>query len=176
MSPRSETGVMEVVEATLRGAGATEAFGARVARAVKPPLIILLEGDLGMGKTTFARGFVRALPGGARVTVQSPTFALARSYPTQPVVHHLDLYRLEQGSLAGGHGLEALGLLDMLEDPDALSLVEWPRGLTVPGVLCARLRFNSSGTWRRVELTVPAAAVLSAAALHPGHDDARRGG
>lgn len=156
-----------VVEETLRSASATERLGARVARAVRAPLVLLLHGDLGMGKTTFTRGLVTALSGGRDVVVQSPTFALARTYPTAPVVNHLDLYRLDEGSLRGGHGLEELGLLDLLQDPGALSLVEWPRDLTVPGVPCGTLTLATHGKGRRARLELPAGAVAHADALAP---------
>ncbi len=105
----------------------TEALAARLARTmlgsgVALPWVILLDGDLGAGKTTFVRGFVRALPGGRDVVVQSPTFALARRYPTTPPVHHLDLYRLRQQAGAGA-AVEELGLSDV---DDGIVFVEWP--------------------------------------------------
>lgn len=132
----------------------TEALAAAVAAEVRPPLVFLLEGELGAGKTAFVRGFVRALPGGAGVTVQSPTFALARSYATTPPVHHLDLYRLE-----GAGGLEELGLMELLRDPAAFAFVEWPRDLAPRGP-CARVRLGTDAgapEWRRVEIALPGA-------------------
>ena len=121
---------------------AMEELGARFARAAKPPCVFLLEGELGAGKTTFVRGFVGALTKGTkgaeeedhRITVQSPTYALARSYPTTPTTHHLDLYRLQQSNF-DAYNLEDLGLWDLLEDPTALVLVEWPRALKIPPVI-----------------------------------------
>lgn len=151
---------MILVEEVLRSGAATERLGARVARAVRPPLVLLLDGDLGAGKTTFSRGFVRALAGGAQVIVQSPTFALARSYPTNPPVHHLDLYRLEDGS-----GLAELGLLDLLEDERAFSLVEWPRNLALPALRVGRVKLETAGKGRRVRLEVPEEAVVDRNAL-----------
>ena len=53
--------------------------------------------------------------------MQSPTFALARTYPTEPPVQHIDLYRIEEQSAA-----HDLGLLEMLEDDLGFTLVEWP--------------------------------------------------
>lgn len=151
---------MIVVDKMLRGAAATERLAGEIAAAVKPPLVLLLEGDLGAGKTTFARGFVRALPGGDKVTVQSPTFALARSYPTTPPVHHLDLYRLEDAG-----GLEELGLLDMLEEPGAISLVEWPRALALPRLVVGRVVLSTRGRGRAVRVELPEEAVADPAAL-----------
>jgi tRNA threonylcarbamoyl adenosine modification protein YjeE len=111
---------------TTSSAKATEALAARLAlrllREHRAPLVLLLDGDLGAGKTTFVRGFVRALPGGADVVVQSPTFALARSYATTPPVHHLDLYRLQDTGTAGS--VIELGLVDQCAD--GFSFVEWP--------------------------------------------------
>lgn len=123
----------------------TESFAAEIARQVTPPLVLLLEGELGAGKTAFVRGFVRALPGGEGVVVQSPTFALARSYPTTPPVHHLDLYRL-----ADARGLEELGLMELLRDQGAFSLVEWMRDLALPGpVGCVRIATAGEDADRR---------------------------
>lgn len=151
---------MIVVEKTLRGAAATERFAGEIARAVKAPLVLLLEGDLGAGKTTFARGFVRALPGGEKVMVQSPTFALARRYPTTPPVHHLDLYRLDDA-----RAIEELGLLDTLEDATAISLVEWPRELSLPRLVVGRVVLAEKGRGRAVRVELPEEAVVDAAAL-----------
>jgi tRNA threonylcarbamoyl adenosine modification protein YjeE len=155
--------VIELVQ-TLRGPAATERFAGVLARGVRAPLVLLLEGDLGAGKTTFARGFVRALPGGDKAQVQSPTFALARSYPTTPPVHHLDLYRLEELAtplLA----LEELGLLEMLEDPAAVSLVEWPRDLALPALRVGRVVLTEQGRGRRARVDLPDEAVPDPSSL-----------
>ncbi len=139
-------------ERTTASDAETEAFAAELARRVRAPLVFRLEGELGAGKTTFVRGFVGALPGGASVVVQSPTFALARTYATQPRVHHLDLYRLQSAA-----GLEELGLLELLDDAAAFSFVEWPRDLAL-SVPCAFVRLTSVGgapDARRVEIELP---------------------
>lgn len=101
----------------------TERFGARLARA-RPAgdaalAALYLAGDLGAGKTTFARGFVRAL--GVESPVRSPTYTLLELYPAGAVtVVHLDLYRLEAPA-----DLDALGLRDWAS-PGHLWLIEWP--------------------------------------------------
>ncbi len=96
----------------------TEAVAGDLARRLVPPAVVLLEGPLGAGKTTFVRGFVAALGGRG---VKSPTYALGHSYATAPVVHHLDLYRLSDA-----HEAWELGLGEMVHDPAAFAMVEWP--------------------------------------------------
>jgi tRNA threonylcarbamoyl adenosine modification protein YjeE len=100
----------------------TEAFGARLA-AARPPgnaqATIYLSGDLGAGKTTLARGFLRAC--GITSAVRSPTYTLVEVYETPAVsVVHLDLYRL-----IDANELEPLGLREWAR-PGYVWLVEWP--------------------------------------------------
>lgn len=100
-------------------AAQTEALGARLGRLLAPGDVVLLEGELGAGKTTFTRGVARGAGWRGRVT--SPTFALAHVYRGKRLtVHHLDLYRLAQGEEA------EVGLEDLLRDPRAAVVVEWP--------------------------------------------------
>jgi len=82
---------------------------------------VLLEGPLGMGKSTLARGLIRALAG-AEVDVPSPTFTIVQFYETSPPVAHFDLYRLERPSEVAEIGLdEALDL--------GCAVIEWPERL-----------------------------------------------
>jgi len=113
---------MSVHTFTCESEADTRALAARLAAILVPPCLVLLNGGLGAGKTTFVRGFVRALDPAARV--KSPTYALAHSYPTNPVVHHMDLYRTGDPEDA----LE-LGLLHLIDDAEAFCLIEWPRNL-----------------------------------------------
>ena len=98
----------------------TQSLAAALAT-LRPPLCLALHGALGAGKTTFVQGLVHALEGGEDLRVQSPTFALARTYPSTPPVHHLDLYRLEDETACFD-----LGLADLLEDDGVFRCVEWP--------------------------------------------------
>ena len=121
----------------------TEAAGARLAAALRPGDIVLIEGELGAGKTTFVRGACRAL--GVTVPVTSPTFTIGRRYPAPDVaVAHLDLHRLE--GLAG----EDPGLLDDYVGPDTIAFVEWPAiAEEALGPVQARVRLEHAGGDRR---------------------------
>lgn len=96
---------------------AMERIGAALAADASPGVVILLSGELGAGKTTLARGFLRAL--GYRGEVRSPTFNLLFVYDSQPPVCHADLYRLRRPT-----EVEDLGLVDYLDTHTLL--VEWP--------------------------------------------------
>jgi len=107
-------------------AAATEAFGSALATRLEPGDLVLLEGELAAGKTTFVRGLAAGL-GGDPNEVSSPTFVLIKSYSFSggPVrrLHHVDLYRLENSARVLGE----LGLEEMLSEPDAVTAVEWPK-------------------------------------------------
>jgi tRNA threonylcarbamoyladenosine biosynthesis protein TsaE len=98
---------------------ATQALAARVAGILRPGDLVLLEGDLGAGKTTFVQGLARAL--GVDSAVTSPTFVLVNSHPTQAGFDlvHVDVYRLDRLSEVAD-----LALAEMLED-GAVVVVEW---------------------------------------------------
>ncbi len=103
----------------LAGVEAVACSLAAAASTVPGPLSFALLGELGAGKTAFARAFVCALPGGRAVRVQSPTYALVHHYPTEPPVRHIDLYRIESSE-----ELEAIGFAEMVDVP-GINLVEW---------------------------------------------------
>ena len=94
-------------------------FANKFASNVRVPLVIWLEGDLGAGKTAFARALIQALGYGGRV--KSPTYGLLEHYQlTGLQVLHMDLYRI------GDPGeLEFLGVPDLL-DENTILLIEWP--------------------------------------------------
>jgi len=101
----------------------TQAFAARLAPFARPGDVIALAGDLGSGKTTFARGFINSLlvaHGLPPEDVPSPTFTLVQEYQLPDfTLYHIDLYRVEAQS-----ELFELGLEDAFAD--GVSLVEWP--------------------------------------------------
>ena len=126
---------------------ALAALAGRLAAVLRPGDVVALSGELGAGKTTFARGVLRGL--GWAGEVPSPTFTLVQPYDTAPPVWHVDLYRLD-----GPRAADALGLFET----DAALLIEWPERLggELPGDVL-RLRLEGSGeATRRLTATVPA--------------------
>jgi tRNA threonylcarbamoyladenosine biosynthesis protein TsaE len=129
------------------GAAETEALGGRLAGELAPGDVVLVEGELGAGKTTFVRGACRAL--GVTVPVTSPTFTIGQRYPAArvAVVAHVDLYRL--ASLSD----EDPDLLDDYLGPNLISFVEWPgaglQELAERSRVAARVRMEHAGGDRR---------------------------
>lgn len=123
---------------------ATLAIATRVARACPEGAVIYLRGDLGAGKTTFARGFLRAL--GVTGHVKSPTFTVVEPYEIQGRgAAHFDLYRINDPA-----ELNAIGLREYFT-PGAWVLVEWPeRGQGVLPEPDLELEFEYHDAGRRV--------------------------
>ncbi len=140
--------VVHVEERHLAVSAETDELGRELSLIAMPGDIICLSGDLGAGKTTLARAFIRALAGGAEITVPSPTFTLVQHYDEVrlPVAHY-DFYRLTSpGDIA------ELGLEESAES--AVSLIEWPDrfGDNLPADrLDVQLEFDGQG--RRVLLS-----------------------
>ncbi len=95
------------------------ALGRELARELTWPCLILLEGELGSGKTTLVKGIVAGLGAGREEEVTSPSFTLVHEYGRERKVYHADLYRIE-----GTRELETLGLDDLI-DADSVLIVEW---------------------------------------------------
>ncbi|MEZ2418050.1 tRNA (adenosine(37)-N6)-threonylcarbamoyltransferase complex ATPase subunit type 1 TsaE [Luteibacter sp. RCC_6_2] len=135
---------MSALEWNLADEEATMALGRRLAQHVPAGLVAYLHGDLGAGKTTFARAFLRALGVGERV--KSPTYSLVEGYDIgERRAFHLDLYRI-----ADPGELEWLGL-DSLAEPGAIVLVEWPeRGTGALPSADLELSFRHEGQGRAV--------------------------
>jgi len=110
-----------VFEVLLASEAKSLAFAAGLARALEPGDLVGLEGSLGAGKTTFARGVVHGLGVPIETAVTSPTFALLHHYQGRLPIAHADFYRLTDEA-----ELEELGL-DELLDEGSLLLVEWGR-------------------------------------------------
>jgi tRNA threonylcarbamoyl adenosine modification protein YjeE len=128
-------------------AEATVQLGHELALVARPGTAILLEGELGAGKTTLARAIIRSLAGGIDIEVPSPTFTLVQTYEggRMPVAH-ADLYRIGDGGEVGELGLADLARTHLL-------LIEWPDRLLAPlldDVLTVHI--DTTGTGRRAQL------------------------
>jgi tRNA threonylcarbamoyladenosine biosynthesis protein TsaE len=97
----------------------TLAFGRALASELQPPCLVLLEGELGSGKTTLAKGIVAGLGAAHEEDVTSPSFTLVHEYGHAPRVYHVDLYRIDSP-----RDLDTLGL-DDLWNQQATVIVEW---------------------------------------------------
>lgn len=103
----------------------TIARGCEIGASLKVPVLILLSGELGAGKTTLTKGIVTGLGAAREEDVTSPTFTLVHKYQGRARVYHVDLYRI-----SGFHDLETLGLEDLFSE-QAVVIVEWPDRLTL---------------------------------------------
>lgn len=97
----------------------TIAWGRELAKRLQPPVLVLLSGELGSGKTTLTKGLVTGLNAATEDEVTSPTFTLIHEYGGGQRVFHGDLYRIENF-----HDFETLGLEDVFAKP-AIVILEW---------------------------------------------------
>jgi tRNA threonylcarbamoyladenosine biosynthesis protein TsaE len=99
----------------------TVAFASSFAKKVSFGTMIALHGNLGSGKTVFARGFAQGLKIDDYVT--SPTFTIVQEYPIDSThnLYHLDLYRINDENDAIAFGID-----EFIFDPNSIALVEWP--------------------------------------------------
>ena len=112
----------------------TIAKGREIAAQLRPPVLVLLSGDLGSGKTTLTKGIISGLGAAKEEDVTSPTFTLVHVFRNHCKVYHVDLYRVENF-----HDLESLGLEDALGEK-AIVIIEWSE------------RFTFRTDWPRVEI------------------------
>jgi tRNA threonylcarbamoyladenosine biosynthesis protein TsaE len=150
---------------------ATAALARRLAPHLKPGDVVALRGDLGAGKTSFARALIRALSGadGAEREVPSPTFTLVQSYDTPAGrLHHFDLYRVQSPD-----ELTEIGWDEALAD--GIVLVEWPEraGSLLPRYrLDIALAFGADSEARNADLRPEGGWMAThpgLAALQPGN-------
>jgi len=135
-----------------------EAFAAELSLFAWPGMVMLLKGDLGAGKSTFARAFIRALAQGAELDVPSPTFTLVQVYDeTRVPVAHADLYRIGSAS-----ELDELGLEDMTRSH--VVAVEWPEKIfDWPVADRLLIELSGSGNHRDASITADGAWELALA-------------
>jgi tRNA threonylcarbamoyladenosine biosynthesis protein TsaE len=136
----------EIVTAS---AAETQAWGEDLASALCPGDVILLYGDLGAGKTCLVKGIASGL-GIDPNRVHSPTFIMVNRYEGRVLVHHVDLYRLEDGEDFANLGL------DELFTGEGITLVEWSERLPAAARPLPRLEIHLShvgGDQRRLRLS-----------------------
>jgi tRNA threonylcarbamoyladenosine biosynthesis protein TsaE len=104
----------------------TTNWGRELAKRLTPPVLVLLTGDLGSGKTTLTKGIVAGLGAASEDEVTSPTFTLVHVYGKTAKVYHADLYRIENF-----HDFETLGLEDVFAKP-AVVILEWSERFPLP--------------------------------------------
>jgi tRNA threonylcarbamoyladenosine biosynthesis protein TsaE len=107
-----------------RSAEETFELAYRIGEAVNEPAVFLLQGDLGAGKTVFAKG----LGAGLEIDpaeVNSPTFTIVNRHEGRMRLYHLDLYRIS----GGANEVYDLGLDEILAEPEAVVVIEWPERL-----------------------------------------------
>lgn len=97
----------------------TVEIGRKLAAQIKAPVLLMLSGDLGAGKTTITKGIISGLGAAREEDVTSPTFTLVHVFNKPVKIYHVDLYRIERF-----RDLETLGLEDVFADP-AVVIIEW---------------------------------------------------
>jgi tRNA threonylcarbamoyladenosine biosynthesis protein TsaE len=136
-------------EIVTRSSEETTAWGREFAKQLTAPVLVLLTGDLGSGKTTLTKGIVAGLGAASEDEVTSPTFTLVHVYGKAAKIYHADLYRIESF-----HDFETLGLEDVFAKP-AIVILEWserfPLQLPWPQV---RIRLeHQGGDARRISVS-----------------------
>ncbi|MBE6393676.1 MAG: tRNA (adenosine(37)-N6)-threonylcarbamoyltransferase complex ATPase subunit type 1 TsaE [Lentisphaerae bacterium] len=124
----------------------TENIGKSLAMSLSKGDAVLLRGNLGAGKTVFSRGFARGL--GITEPVSSPTYTIVQEYelPDGGRLYHLDLYRI-----SGVNAALAFGVDEFLDDPQGISLIEWPDridGILPENAICVEIEHLSDSERR----------------------------
>ncbi len=132
--------VTRLAERVTHSAEETVALGRELAVLVRPPCLVLLEGELGAGKTTLVKGLVAGLGAAEEDAVTSPSFTLVHEYGTDSKVYHADLYRIE-----GSRDLASLGLEELVGQVTTV-FVEWGEKLgdNIP-IPCVRIQMEHCG-------------------------------
>lgn len=123
-------------------------FAKSLAESLPLPAHILLYGELGAGKTVFAKGLAAGFGVTDADEVSSPTFTLINQYAGRVKIYHIDLYRIETGALNG------LGLEEIFDDPNAAVIVEWAERLgafQTPGAVRVFLAYADDHS-RRIDV------------------------
>lgn len=131
----------------LKDESETQSLGKRLAAIARPGDVLLLQGQLGAGKSSLARAFIRTLMGDPHLAVPSPTFTLVQTYemPDGTEISHYDLWRLD--------GPDALDELGWDEALSGITLVEWPDRLgDLAPANAWRLRFLLCRAGREIEI------------------------
>ena len=148
---------MPVKEFVTHSSEETIALGREIAKKLRPPVLVLLKGDLGSGKTTLTKGIISGLGAAKEEDITSPTFNLVHEFgnstlagsdrsPHPCKVYHVDLYRIETF-----HDLESLGLEDALSEK-AIVIIEWPEFRTDWPTIEIRLD-HAGGDSRRIAIS-----------------------
>jgi tRNA threonylcarbamoyladenosine biosynthesis protein TsaE len=129
----------------------TMEIGRQLAHRLTPPMLVLLSGELGSGKTTITKGIISGLGVAREEEVTSPTFTLVHVFRNHLKVYHVDLYRVEDF-----HGFESLALEDAFAEPSVV-IIEWAERFTLRTDwprLAIHLDHIAADT-RRITVTVP---------------------
>lgn len=138
-------------EVITHSAEETTQWGREFATRLQAPVLVLLTGDLGSGKTTLTKGIVAGVGAATEDEVTSPTFTLVHVYGAAGAgkVYHADLYRIESF-----HDFETLGLEDVFAKP-AVIILEWSERFPIPSPwpqLRVKLE-HLGGDTRRITIT-----------------------
>ena len=125
---------MDASEFVSHSSEETVSKGREIASQLQAPVLVLLSGDLGSGKTTLTKGIISGLGAAKEEDVTSPTFTLVHVFQNHCKIYHVDLYRVENF-----HDLESLGLEDALGEK-AIVIIEWSE------------RFTFRSDWPRLEI------------------------